>query len=60
MNNYDYAGVAAVSAAPFWYPMLQQASEVAATIAPLLGLVWLIVQIWAKVRTTLRKGDGNE
>lgn len=60
MNNHDYAGVAAVSAAPFWYPMLQQASEVAATIAPLLGVVWLGVQIWAKVRETLKARGDNE
>lgn len=34
---------------PFWIPHLHSLSEIAAIITPLLGGVWLAVQIWAKV-----------
>ncbi|KAA3452733.1 hypothetical protein C7I87_00710 [Mesorhizobium sp. SARCC-RB16n] len=42
-------------ASPVWLPWLHAASDGAALIAPLLGTVWLIVQIVGKVRDMTRK-----
>lgn len=41
-------------ASPVWLPWLHTTSEIAATIAPILGLIWLLVQIYAKLKD-LRK-----
>ena len=39
-------GVAAgMVTSPIWLPGLQQVSEIAALIVPILGAVWLLVQI---------------
>ena len=46
--------VSAVSS-PVWLPWLHAASDGAALIAPLLGTIWLVVQIVAKVRDMTRK-----
>lgn len=47
------AGAAVVS--PFWLPVLQTTSEVASIVLPILGAVWLLVQIVAKVIEMRRK-----
>jgi len=47
-------------ASPVWLPWLQEASTIAATLAPILGAIWLTVQIWAKVSETLRKKKEND
>lgn len=47
------AGGAVVS--PVWLPWLQTASETAATIAPVLGGIWLTVQIISKVIDVVQK-----
>ena len=52
-NTTAAVAVSAVTS-PVWFPWLVSASETAALIAPLLGTVWLVVQIVAKVRE-LRK-----
>lgn len=49
------AVAAGAVASPFWLPWLQTASEVAATVAPIVGLIWLIVQITTKVYDTFIK-----
>jgi hypothetical protein len=46
--------VSAVSS-PVWLPWLHTASDGAALIAPILGTLWLIVQIVSKARDMLRK-----
>lgn len=46
-NTTNVAAVGAVTT-PFWLPWLYTASELAATLAPILGAVWLTVQIVAK------------
>lgn len=53
-NTTTAAAVAAV-ASPVWLPWLHTASEVAATIAPILGVVWLVVQIVTKTVEMFRK-----
>jgi hypothetical protein len=42
-------------ASPVWLPWLHAASDGAALIAPLLGTIWLVVQIVGKVREMIRK-----
>lgn len=44
---------------PFWLPWLHTSSEVAATVTPILGAIWLLVQISSKLHNALRK-DKNE
>ncbi len=54
--DHTTAGVAASAVtSPIWLPWLQSFSDAAALIAPILGVVWLSVQIIAKIRETLRK-----
>lgn len=40
---------------PFWLPWLQTFSETAATLAPILGLIWMTVQIITTLVKTFRK-----
>jgi hypothetical protein len=49
------AGVAITS--PTWLPMLQGVSVIAGTLLPILGAIWLIVQIISKVIETNRAGS---
>lgn len=46
----DTIAVGAV-ASPWWLPALTEVSEVAGLLVPIAGLVWLVVQIVAKVKT---------
>lgn len=56
MNNTTTNAVAAAAlVTPAWLPTLQQASTAAATLAPILGVVWLLVQIIAKIVEVNRK-----
>lgn len=51
------AGVALTS--PWWLPTLKAASSVAADVLPILGALWLIVQIVTRLTDTFRKkADG--
>jgi hypothetical protein len=45
---------------PAWHPTLHETSETAAQLAPILGCIWLIVQIGARLwelRRPQRAGD---
>lgn len=46
--------VAAI-ASPAWLDWLHTVSQVATTLLPIFGVLWLLVQIWAKVI----RGDGR-
>lgn len=46
----DTGAVAAI-ASPWWLPTLHDVSQFAAEWLPILGAVWLIVQIGVKVHT---------
>jgi len=53
MSTMDKANAFIASGAilsPAWLPLLTNVSEVAALLLPVAGLVWLIVQIYSKVR----------
>lgn len=41
----DGVAVTAV-ASPVWLPALQSVSDLAALVVPILGAIWLFVQIW--------------
>jgi hypothetical protein len=41
-------------ATPWWLPSLNEVSQVCATLAPILGVVWLVFQFVLKIRE-LRK-----
>ncbi|MER9252492.1 hypothetical protein [Mesorhizobium sp. M0598] len=50
------AGVAiSAVASPVWLPMLQSVSDGAAIIAPILGTIWLVVQIIGRTKDILHK-----
>lgn len=55
MEHTTTAVAASAVTSPIWLPWLQTASEVAAIVAPILGLIWLIVQITTKVYDTFIK-----
>jgi len=43
------ATAAGAVSSPFWLPTLHDISAIAADLAPVLGLVVLLVQIWIKI-----------
>lgn len=50
----DTGAVAAIMS-PWWLPAVHQVSDVAALALPILGAVWLVVQIAIKIHTTYWK-----
>lgn len=50
----DTGAVAAI-ASPWWLPVLHDVSQIAALLLPIAGVIWLTVQIVAKIRETSRK-----
>lgn len=55
LDNTTTGVAAAMVTSPWWLAWLQSASEIAALIAPILGVGWLCVQIWAKIKETKEK-----
>ena len=45
--NGSVAGLAIFS--PWWLPWLEDFSQIAALLLPIIGLAWFGVQIWAKI-----------
>lgn len=45
--NNAIAGLAVLSW--FWLPWLQDISTIAALLLPICGVLWLLVQAWAKI-----------
>jgi hypothetical protein len=62
LDNATTAVAASAVASPVWLPWLQTASQIAATLAPILGALWLLVQIWAKISEILYRNrkDRND
>lgn len=62
MEHTTTAVAASAVASPVWLPWLYTASETAATLAPIIGLLWLIIQIVSKSIETYQrlKGPKNE
>lgn len=48
-------GAVGAVATPWWLPHLSTVSEIAALIAPILGVIWLAVQIVIKLRDYRQK-----
>lgn len=55
VENTTTAVATSALTSPVWLPWLYAASDGAARVAPLLGAIWLLVQIVAKVRELLKK-----
>jgi len=45
---------------PFWLPSLTSVSEVAATITPILGAIWLVIQIVSKTASWIKHRNENK
>lgn len=54
MDNTTTAISLSAVSSPVWLPWLYSASEIAAIAAPILGVLWLLVQIWAKISEVRR------
>ena len=57
MTNGEYitdVGATAALASPLWLPWLHTASEFAALLFPILGGIWLFVQIVVKLMQVYR------
>lgn len=50
----DTGAVAAI-ASPWWLPALHDISQIAALVLPIVGVMWLVIQIVVKLHTTYRK-----
>lgn len=50
----DTGAVAAI-ASPWWLPALHDVSQFAAFLLPILGVIWLAVQIGIKIHVTYWK-----
>lgn len=48
------------TASPFWLPWLQSWSEIAAYALPIGGLIWLAVQVIAKILVTRKILRGGQ
>jgi hypothetical protein len=59
MNHENATTVGAVGAilSPAWLPELHNISAMAAELAPILGVLWLVVQIGTKLYVTYRKKE---
>lgn len=44
---------------PAWLPILRDVSNVAGLLLPILGVIWLVVQISSKIREHFRPPDKN-
>lgn len=53
LDNTTTGVAVAMTVSPWWLTGLKSASEISAILAPTLGVIWLAVQIWAKIKTTL-------
>lgn len=58
-HSTNGAAVAMITS-PIWLSWLQSASEIAAIVAPILGVIWLLVQIWAKIQSTRKEIERDD
>lgn len=54
-DKFTTASAVGAVASPFWLPSLADVSQVCATVAPILGVAWLLFQFLLKIRDELRK-----
>lgn len=59
VDNTTTAVAAGAVTSPFWLPWLHTASEIAATVAPILGAIWMVVQITTTILKARRKNEDN-
>ena len=59
MDTFNNGSAVAAVTSPIWLPWLEAASQIAAIVAPILGVAWLAVQIWSKITLTIKeRNDG--
>jgi len=46
---YTSIGAAGAAISPWWLPILRDVSEIAGILAPILGALWLIIQMSIKL-----------
>ncbi len=56
LNTLTNTGAVAAVASPWWLPVLHSTSEYAALTLPILGVVWLSVQIGVKMYSVFKHG----
>jgi hypothetical protein len=49
LDNATTAAAGAALSSPFWLPVLEDLSSASALLLPVLGAIWLIVQIMVKM-----------
>jgi hypothetical protein len=49
LDNATTAAAGAALSSPLWLPVLEDVSSVSALLLPVLGAIWLIVQIIVKM-----------
>jgi hypothetical protein len=54
-DTFTNGGAVAAMGSPWWLPSLQSVSDTAALMLPILGVLWLLVQIGLKVRSHIKK-----
>lgn len=54
------AALGAVTAPLVWWDWFVSVSNFFAVATPILGGIWFLVQIWAKVKSTRKQGNNNE
>ncbi|SFZ81645.1 hypothetical protein SAMN02983003_0612 [Devosia enhydra] len=54
-NSLTNATAGAAVASPIWLPTLQTVSEIASIVLPILGVLWLVIQIVAKLIEVRRR-----
>lgn len=55
MNEVNTGAAVAAITSPWWLPAVHIVSDAAGLLLPVLGVVWLIVQITTKIIETRRK-----
>lgn len=48
-DHITSAGAGAAIASPLWLPAIQGLSDVCAVVLPILGVLWLLIQITVKL-----------
>lgn len=62
VNNDQIVTAGAIGAvtSPAWLPALYEASHIAGAVAPILGSVWLALQIGIKIYQTFFKKEAKD
>ena len=54
-QKFTAASAWGAAVSPLWLPTLAGVSQICATVAPILGVAWLLFQFGLKIRDEIRK-----